>query len=148
MPLNLKSQTYVSFKWKDQIEQFLCLCLCLGPATQNLYKTTVDPHFSDEEVECSINNFSGGYFTDGCIGGGVDIGTGQSHLPFSEVRLSDQYKEICASAMPGDTVLRDRDLTIPIPQEKTDHSTGHNILGFFRVLVQVRFATSKTKYDF
>ena len=104
--------------------------------------------FSDEEVECSINNFSGGYFTDGCIGGGVDIGTGQSHLPFSEVRLSDQYKEICASAMPGDTVLRDRDLTIPIPQEKTDHSTGHNILGFFRVLVQVRFATSKTKYDF
>ena len=107
VPLNPKSPKFVSFKWKDLMHQFLCLCFDLGPATQNIYITTDGSHYSDEdeEVECLINNFSGRYFTDGCLCGGVDIGTGQSHLPFSEFTFSDQYKEICASIMSNHTVF-------------------------------------------
>ena len=59
-----------------------------GTSTQNIYKTTEDSHFSDEEIEC--DNFSG-HFTDGILGGGVDIGTEQYYLPSSEFRFSDQY---------------------------------------------------------
>ena len=87
-------------------------------------KTTKGYHFSDEEVECSIDNFSGRYFTDGCLGGGVDIGAGHSHLPTSEFRFSDQYKEICASTMSSHTVFGHGDklidMTITFPQEKKD----------------------------
>ena len=54
-----------------------------GTSTQDIYKTTEGSHFSNEEVECSIENFSGRYFTDGCLCGVVDIGTGHSHLPTS-----------------------------------------------------------------
>ena len=53
-----------------------------------------------------IDSFSERYFTDGCLGGGVDIGTGQSHLSFSEVRFSDKYKGICALTLPDHTVFR------------------------------------------
>ena len=78
-----------------------------GPGTspQDIYKTTEGSHFSDTKVECSINNFSGRYFTDACLGGGVDIGTGHSHLPASEFRFSDQDKEICASTVSNHTVF-------------------------------------------
>ena len=64
--------------------------------TQDIYKTTEGYYFSEEKAECLIDNFSGRYFTDGCLSEGVDIGTGHSHLPSSEFRFSDQYKEICA----------------------------------------------------
>ena len=80
-----------------------------GTNTQDIYKTTEGSHFSDEEVECSIYNFSARYSTDGCLVGGVDIGTGHSHLPTSEFRFSDQYIEICTSTMPNHTVFRDGD---------------------------------------
>ena len=33
--------------------------LCPGTSTQNIYKTTEDTHFSDEQVEYLTNNFSG-----------------------------------------------------------------------------------------
>ena len=80
-----------------------------GTSTKDIYKTTEGSHFPDEEVECSIDNFSERYFTDGCLGRGVDIGTGHSHLPLSEFRFADQYKEICASTMPNNTVFRHGD---------------------------------------
>ena len=51
-----------------------------GASTQDIYKTTEGSYFSDEEAECSIDNFSGRYSTDGCLGGGVDIGTGHPQL--------------------------------------------------------------------
>ena len=53
-----------------------------------------------------IDNFSEQCFTDSCLGGGVDIGTGQCHLPSSGFRFSDQYKELSASAMPDHIVFR------------------------------------------
>ena len=31
VPLHLNSQTFVRFKWKDQLYQFLCLCFGLRP---------------------------------------------------------------------------------------------------------------------
>ena len=80
-----------------------------GTSTQDIYKTTEGSYFSNEEVECSIDNFSGRYSTDGCLGGGVDIGTGHPHLPTSEFGFSYQYKEICASTMPNHTVFRHGD---------------------------------------
>ena len=80
-----------------------------GTSTQDIYKTTEGSYFSDEEAECSIDNFSGRYSTDGCLGGGVDIGMGHPHLPTSEFGFSDQYKEICASTMPNHTVFRHGD---------------------------------------
>ena len=71
-----------------QVERFnLSVSLPLvwpGTSTQKIYKTS---HFSGEEVEYSIDNFSGRYFVDGCLGGGVDISTGHSHLPTSEIRV-------------------------------------------------------------
>ena len=75
------------------------LLLWPGTSTQNIYKATEGSHFFDEEVEYLIDNFSGQYFTHGCFGGGVDIGTGNSQLLTSKFRFSDQYKKICASAM-------------------------------------------------
>ena len=38
VPLNLKSQTFVSFRWKDLIYQFLCLCFGLGLAPRMFTK--------------------------------------------------------------------------------------------------------------
>ena len=75
------------------------LLLWPGTSTQNIYEATEGSHFFDEEVEYLIDNFSGQYFTHGCFGGGVDIGTGNSQLLTSKFRFSDQYKKICASAM-------------------------------------------------
>ena len=92
-----------------------------GTSTQDIYKTTEGSYFSDEEVECSIDNFSGRYSTDGCLGGGVDIGTGHPHLPTSEFRFSDQYKEICASTMPNHTVFRHGD---KLDRYECNSSTG------------------------
>ena len=37
VPINPKSQIFVSFKWKDLIYQFLCLCFGLGAASR-IYK--------------------------------------------------------------------------------------------------------------
>ena len=92
-----------------------------GTSTQDIYKTTEGSYFSDEEVECSIDNFSGRYSTDGCLGGGVDIGTGHPHLPTSEFGFSDQYKEICASTMPNHTVFRHGD---KLDRYECNSSTG------------------------
>ena len=100
VPLNPESQKLVSFKWKDLIYQFLSLCFVLGPAPRIFFKITESFHFSDEKVKCSIDNFS-----DGCLGRGVDIGTGHSHLPTSELRFFDQHKEICASSVSNYTVF-------------------------------------------
>ena len=58
VPLNPESQKFVSFKWKDLIYQFLCLCFVLGPAPRIFFKVTEGSHFSDEKVKCSIDNFS------------------------------------------------------------------------------------------
>ena len=41
----------------DLIYQFLCLFFGLGPAARIF--TKLQNHFSDEKVECSIDNFSG-----------------------------------------------------------------------------------------
>ena len=76
--------------------------LCPGPAPRIFFKITEGSHFPDEKVKCSIDNFSGQYSTDGCLGRGADIGTGHSHLP---TLFSDQHKEICASSMSNHTVL-------------------------------------------
>ena len=55
-----------------QVERFnLPVSLSLlwpGISVQNIYKSTQDPHFSDGEAECSIDNFSGQYFADGGLG--------------------------------------------------------------------------------
>ena len=101
---------FVSFKRKDLIYQFISLPL-LRPwtGTQDIYKTTEGSYFSEEKAECLIDNFSGRYFTDGCLSEGVDIGTGYSHLPCSEFRFSDQYKEICASTVSNHTVFGHED---------------------------------------
>ena len=72
-------------------------------STQNIHKTTEGSHFSDEGAQCSIDNFSGRFFTDGFLGGGVDIDAGYSHLPTSDFRFSDQNKEICVSTMSNHT---------------------------------------------
>ena len=58
VPLNPESQKFVSFKWKDLIYQFLCLCFVLGPAPRIFFKVTECSHFSDEKVKCSIDNLS------------------------------------------------------------------------------------------
>ena len=79
-----------------------------GTSTQDIYKTTEGFHFSNEEVECSIDNFSRRYFTDGCLGGGADIGMGHSHVPTSKFRFFDQHKEICASTVSHHTVFGHR----------------------------------------
>ena len=96
VPLNPKFQTFVSFKWKDLIYQFFARLWQIFTSPQDIYKTTEGSHFSDTKVECSINNFSGRYFTDCRLGGGVDTGTGHSHLPASGFRFSYQDKETCA----------------------------------------------------
>ena len=56
-----------------------------------------------------IDNLSGRHFTDGCLGGGVDIATGHSHLATSEFRFSDEYKENCLSTVSNHTVFEHGD---------------------------------------
>ena len=107
--LNRKSPKICEFQVERSNLSVSLPLLRSGTSTQDIYKTNEGSHFSDEEVECSIDNFSGRYSTDGCLGEGVDISTGHSHLPTSEFRFSDQYKEICDSTMPNHTVFRHGD---------------------------------------
>ena len=93
---------------RSNLSVFLPL-LWPGTSTQDIYKTTDGSHFSNERVECSIDNFSGRYFTDGCLGGGVDTGRGHSHLPTSEFGFSDQYEEVYVSTMSNHTVFEHGD---------------------------------------
>ena len=41
VPLNQKSQKFVSFKWKDLFYQFLCLCFSLGPVPRIFTKLMI-----------------------------------------------------------------------------------------------------------
>ena len=91
---------------------------------KNIYKTAEGSHFSDEELECSIDNFSGRYFTVGCLGGGVDIDTGHSHLPTSEFSFLINIKKFVLQSFQTTQFLgmeiNSIDMTKTPPQEKKD----------------------------
>ena len=79
-----------------------------GTSTQDIYKTTEDSYFSDEEVECSIDNFSGRYSTDGCLGLGFLINIKKSVL------------QPCQTIQFLGMEINSIDMTVTLPQEKKD----------------------------
>ena len=96
--------------------------LWLGTSTQDIYKTTEGSHFFDEKVECLIDSFSGQYFTDGCLGGGVDIAMRHSHFPTLELHfvmiIKKTVPQPCQTIQFLSTEINSIDTAIPLPQDE------------------------------
>ena len=75
-----------------------------GSCTANIHEIDERASSNIEKVEHADHNLCRQHVNNRLNQKGGGVNQGHSHLPFATFRISSQFKEICASTMPGNRI--------------------------------------------